>query len=218
MTLPFTIEQFLDVFVHYNTRIWPAQYALNGMALAIVALLVGGRTPTTARWVSALVAILWAWTGITYHWISFAPINPAAYLFGVLFLVQAGIFLWVGVARKGLQFQSPSRTRVAVSVGLIGYALVCYPLLGFLFGHRYPAAPTFGAPCPTVIFTVGVLFLLREPFPRRVLLIPILWAGIGGSAAFSLGVLEDYGLMVAGIAGIVLALLKPRRTSPGPAA
>ena len=98
-----------------------------------------------------------------------------------------------------------------VSVALISYALMVYPLLGVLFGHVYPAAPTFGAPCPTTIFTFGVLFLLREPFPRYVLVIPILWAGIGGSAAFSLGVAEDYGLIVAGLAGLALAFLKFRR-------
>ena len=87
MSTPFTLEQFLEVFVHYNTLIWPAQYALYGVALVVLALLVCGGTPTASRWVSALVAALWAWSGVVYHLVSFTSINPAAYLFGVLFLV-----------------------------------------------------------------------------------------------------------------------------------
>jgi|WetSurMetagenome_2_1015567.scaffolds.fasta_scaffold1055146_2 hypothetical protein len=33
MNLPFTIDQFLGVFISYNTSIWPVQIALNALAL-----------------------------------------------------------------------------------------------------------------------------------------------------------------------------------------
>jgi hypothetical protein len=38
MNLPFTVEQFLDVFARYNNAIWPAQLLLNLLALAVVFL------------------------------------------------------------------------------------------------------------------------------------------------------------------------------------
>jgi hypothetical protein len=63
------------------------------------------------------------------------------------------------------------------------YALVVYPLLGAALGHRFPAAPTFGLPCPTTLFTVGLLAFLRRPFPASVLVIPALWTVVGTSAA-----------------------------------
>ena len=33
MNLPFTAEQFFDVFRRYNESVWPAQLALNAIAL-----------------------------------------------------------------------------------------------------------------------------------------------------------------------------------------
>jgi Family of unknown function (DUF6064) len=57
--------------------------------------------------------------------------------------------------------------------------------------------PTFGLPCPTTIFTAGLL-LLAPPHSRSVAIVPIVWSLIGGSAAFVLGVTADYALPVAG--------------------
>ena len=98
-----------------------------------------------------------------------------------------------------------------VSAIAVAYAMVIYPLLGWAFGHVYPAAPVFGvAPCPTTIFTFGVLLLARPAAPAWLFVIPVIWSVIGGSAALLLGVREDFGLIAAGLAAI-LVLLFPRR-------
>lgn len=73
------------------------------------------------------------------------------------------------------------------ALGLLD-AMVVYPLLGALFGHAYMESPTFGLPCPTTIFTFGLLMFLVEPFPRLIFAVPILWAAVGSLAAFRLGV------------------------------
>lgn len=72
-----------------------------------------------------------------------------------------------------------------------------YPALGKLVGHDYPAAPTFGLPCPTTIFTVGILMLTTSGTPRLAYAAPVLWAAVGSSAAFLLGVYQDLSLVVA---------------------
>jgi hypothetical protein len=46
-------------------------------------------------------------------------------------------------------------------------------------------------PCPTTIFTIGVLCFLATPHPRYVLLTPILWSVVGTQAAFLFGVHQD---------------------------
>jgi hypothetical protein len=44
--------------------------------------------------------------------------------------------------------------------------MVVYPLLGIRFGHSYPRAPLFGvAPCPTTIFTFGLLLWATRSVP-----------------------------------------------------
>jgi hypothetical protein len=89
------------------------------------------------------------------------------------------------------------------------FALVLYPIIGYSVGHRYPNAPTFGLPCPTTIFTLGLLLFSVEPVSRRVFVVPLLWAAVGSLAAFQLGVAEDLGLLAAGIATVAVMLLSP---------
>lgn len=86
-------------------------------------------------------------------------------------------------------------------------------MLGFAHGQRYPAAPTFGAPCPTVIFTFGVFCLLPASIPRFAIAIPVLWACIGSYAAFGFRVHEDLGMIVAAITAIVVIHHATHRTS-----
>jgi Family of unknown function (DUF6064) len=61
-------------------------------------------------------------------------------------------------------------------------------------------------PCPVTIFSFGCLLLTTKPISRRVLVIPVLWAFIGGAAALPLGVWQDWMLPVAAVAA--LGLLK----------
>ena len=92
----------------------------------------------------------------------------------------------------------------------MAYALFIYPIIGLNLGHVYPAAPSFGVPCPTTIFTFGVL-LWAANVPRYLLFIPGLWSIIGFSAALTMGIREDIGLFVAAIIAVsILGVAKPR--------
>ena len=210
MTLPFTREQFFDAFTAYNEAVWPMQLALYALALAALALAFS-RGRHSGRVISVVLALLWAWMGVVYHLGFFRPVNPAAVVFGALFLAGAAVFAWEGGVRGRLRFQA----RSSLGYLLLGYALVAYPFLAVLFGHVYPATPTFGLPCPTTIFTIGMLALLRAPYPRHVFVVPVLWALIGLQAVFFLGVHEDLGLLAAAAAGAWLAL-QGRRTYEQP--
>jgi hypothetical protein len=77
MQLPFTVEQFFGVFRAYNEAVWPAQLFLLGLALAA---LIAALVPRT--WsgfiVSLILAFLWAWLAVAYHFLFFSRINPLA--------------------------------------------------------------------------------------------------------------------------------------------
>jgi hypothetical protein len=81
-----------------------------------------------------------------------------------------------------------------------------------MLGRAFPQIPTFGLPCPTTIFTIGMLAFLSSPFPRYVFAIPIAWALVGTQAALLFGIYEDLGLLAAGLAGLWLAIDAPART------
>jgi hypothetical protein len=64
-------------------------------------------------------------------------------------------------------------------------------------------------PCPTTILTIGFLLAVDRSLPRLVAVIPLLWAFIGGSAAFLFGVRADLMLLAAGVA-LAVDLIRPR--------
>ena len=203
MQLPFTIEQFYGVFREYNTSVWPAQILLVALAVVAVALVVVPRRWSGAG-ISSILAFLWAWLGLAFHLAFFTGINPGAYVFAGVSLAGAVIFLWQGVLRRKLEFRVVRGFRTAVGLVLIVFALIVYPVWSHYAGHLYPAIPSFGLPCPTTIFTVGMLAFLVAPYPRSPFVVPVLWCLVGVQAAFLLGVPQDLGLGVAGIVGIVL--------------
>jgi hypothetical protein len=198
--LPFTREQFVAVFVGYNHGVWPAQIVAYLLGMGIVVLLF--RPSRTAnRFIAAGLAAMWAWTGIAYHWTYFSSINKAASAFGALFLLQAALFVFVGTIRGGLRFGSSRAPLASLGWLFVAYAGVAYPLLGLWLGHSLSEIPMFGiTPCPVTIFTFGLLLLTAAPLARRLLVIPLIWSVIGGTAAFLLGIPQDWLLLVSAIA------------------
>jgi hypothetical protein len=210
MHLPFSRAQFFDVFAAYNTAVWPTQIVLACLALAMMAGIVA-RPAWSGRFVSFGLAALWAWIAIAYHLAFFWPINPAAPLFAAITLATAAIFLFHGL-RGSLHFERSRGARAASGWLLIAFALVGYPAVGVLAGHAYPASPTFGLPCPTTLFTVGLLLLAAPDFPRALAIGPLAWSLIGGTAAVLLAVPQDFALFLAAAACLYL-LAAPRRPS-----
>ena len=212
MGLPFTRDQFFEVFRRYNEAVWPAQWVLYAFACAAIMLAIRGK-PRDGRLISGVLATFWLWMAIGYHFTFFAAVNRAAIVFGALFGVQAVLFGAYGVWKGQLEFRPQADLAGITGMLLVAYALVGYPLLGAALGHRYPASPTFGVPCPTTIFTLALLLWARPPLPRALLAVPLLWAALGTSAALVLGVREDWGLALAGVlaAALLLGTLDERR-------
>jgi len=210
--MPFTQAQFFAVFVTYNNAIWPAQWLAYALGIVLTVVAWRGREGA-ARTVATALGILWAWTGVAYHWLHFASINPAAYILGAAFVLQAALLLVV--ALRPFAWRRARGVRRAAGLAAILYALLVYPLLGLVLGHGWPAMPAFGvAPCPLTLFTLGLL-LLAANAPLWLFAIPLLWSVIGGLAAWLLGVPEDLGLWVVGALTAALLLLSRRRLRQG---
>jgi hypothetical protein len=91
MNLPFTVEQFFEVFAAYNMAVWPAQFVLGILAVAL--LVIPFHSPEAAgRVVSFGLAFLWAWLGIAYHLAFFWAVNPLAPLFATISLAAGKQF------------------------------------------------------------------------------------------------------------------------------
>jgi hypothetical protein len=156
-----------------------------------------------------VLAALWLWGGLVYHATYFTSINPAAWGFAALFVGESGLLAWYGLRQRRMAFGTATGRARGLGIGLALYALV-YPALNILAGHTYPASPTFGVPCPTGIFTVGLLLTTANRPPIPVVVAPVLWAVIGGSAALVLGVATDYVLLAC---SVLLVLDTARKAS-----
>jgi hypothetical protein len=167
--------------------------------------------PARERVILTVLALLWAWNAAAYHFAFFTLINPAAYGFAALFAVQAVALAVAALRISGLRFSVQGGWRSFAGFALIAYAMVVYEVLAAWAGHGFLQGPLFGvAPCPTNIFTMGLFLMARGSALIWLSLIPLLWAVIGTSAAFLLGITED---LMLGLAGITLVVSLIRRSN-----
>ncbi len=136
-----------------------------------------------------------------------------AYIFGALFILQGELFMWKGVIQNQLSFQFLKTKKGIAGAVLLLFALLIYPLIGYSLGRVYPASPTFGLPCPTTIFSFGILLFIKGRCPVIILVIPFLWSIIGFTAAISLGITEDSSLLISAIVTGVFVFEKSKLTS-----
>lgn len=208
--MPFTIGQFLDVMKQYNLAVYPLQILFNILALVMIFFLFK-KSKLSSILISLGLSFFWLWIGIAYHLVFFTSINNAAYVFGAMFIVHGLIFFYFGVVKQTMQFELRKDWLGILGGIFILYALVIYPVLGLYFGHTFPANPTFGLPCPTTIFTFGLLLYMIKKVHWYLILIPFIWSLIGTSAAVNLTIYEDFGLGITGVVGSVVLLLTNKR-------
>jgi hypothetical protein len=209
MNISLTSDSLLRLFEDYNAAIWPMQVAAYLLGAFAVVLAVR-KTGYSARVIAAILAFLWLFTGVGFFIFGLAPMFAPAYLFGALFIVQAGIFL-AEVVRPRVSFGLGPGWSPIIGLLLIAFSVVGYPLLGLLVGHRYPRSPPFGlTPCPLVVFSFGLLLLASCRVPGRLVAIPLLWA-LAGVIPAAIGMVEDVAMVAAGVLGTALILARNAR-------
>ncbi len=212
MQIPFSTEQFLDVIKFYNEAFFPIQILFNILAFWCVYLLFTD-SHIKRKTLLGYLSFLWLWMGIAYHLTFFTSINNAAYLFGALFILQGILLGYYAFAGREITFRFQKTWYNVAGILFLFYALIAYPILGHNLGHAYPYSPTFGLPCPTTIFTFGLFLFAKNKVPTGLLIIPLIWSIIGFGAALNFTIYEDTGLLVAGVVGTAIIIIKNYRAS-----
>ncbi len=210
MTLPFTVDEFLAVFERYNRAIWPTQAFVYLAAAALLGWALRRPSRNAGVALTGLLAFCWVLTGAGYHLRFFRAISGVAIPAGVLFVATGLGFAWM-TARARLSFAWRRDGWALFGLALILYAMFGYPVVGKAVGQHLRSMPWFGvAPCPTSIFTFGVLLLASTRVPGWLLVVPAGWSVFATSAAVLLGITEDLALPVAAVGGTVGILLRNR--------
>jgi len=205
-------DALLELFSRYNPAIWPLQILSLVAAVGAIVLIAARPSRGTDRLVVGLLTAMWLFIGVVFQGVYVAEIDlTLAVVYAAAFVAQAALFVALGVVGERISFRI-ERTPAAVVGGLaVGYALVVYPLIGIALGHPYPEAPLFGAaPCPSTIFTFGLLLLARPPVPKVLLVVPLFWALVATPAAVGRGVLEDVLLLVTALVATALIVVRDR--------
>ncbi|MEO1255691.1 MAG: IS5 family transposase, partial [Bacteroidota bacterium] len=103
-----------------------------------------------SKWVGYGLAFIWFWAGVVYHLLFFTAINPAAYGFGAMFILQGAFFLR-GTAQDKLMFWHEKSLRNYVGIGLTIFGLLIYPLLAYILERELAKIISIGLPCPTAL-------------------------------------------------------------------
>lgn len=209
MKTPFTTEQFFSVFENYNSTVFPAQIIILLAGLFSLLVLFSKRSGKNQA-IGGLQAFLWIWMGAVYHIAFFSSINPPAFVFGALFILQGFFFFLETFTRKKLRFQFAKDLTGYLAVFFILFGTFIYPLISYFLAGAFPMTISFGLPCPTTIFTFGFLILARKNLSKYLVIIPTLWALIGTTAALNFGVYQDFMLLLTAIIAN-LVIFTPRK-------
>ena len=209
------MDDFYSTLQSYNEAFWPMMVATFLLGVAVVYLAYRKRD-NSDKAISAILSFLWVWSGIVFFILYFGPVDaeflgfvmPGVwYLGGVLFLIQGVLFLVFGVVKSSLYFRLSSDWLSFVGGLIVAYAMIIYPVVGFLTGYGYPRYPVFGiAPCPLTIFTLGLFLWSDRKTPIAAMLIPFIWGLMGVMPVLELNVWADVGELLASIVGFPLIL------------
>jgi hypothetical protein len=204
MNLSVDLDQLMSVFGSYNPAIWPMQ--VFAYLAGLVALYSASKqTRFSNNIASGILSFFWMWTGIVFCLFYWAPTYPAAYAFGILFIAQGLVFL-LNAIKPTLSYRAQRNKFTLIGGLFVAYAMVGYPLFGYLLGHVYPRSLPFGlVPCPTAVFTFGLLMMTDKRISWNVLAIPAIWSVCAVVPVVS-GIYEDAGLILAGLVCIPMLM------------
>jgi hypothetical protein len=204
--LMFSPRTYYRLFELYNLAIWPWQLLAIAGGLGVLALwLRGGRWH--GRAIAAILAAAWLWVAWAYLLVRFDTINWAARYFAAGFAAEAMLLIWSGLICDRLQMQRERWNAAKVSgLGLFGFALFVWPLIGLPVGRPIVQAEIFGvAPDPTAVATLGVLLGARR-IRWELMIIPLIWCAISAATLWTMRSPDFFLPLVAAALVIVIAI------------
>jgi hypothetical protein len=201
-------SDFVALFEQCNQAIWPIQLVGQlAMLVAIAMMFTSWRYARSA--IFGTLAPFCIFIEIVFQYTYLRPLYQPGKTFAGLWMAE-GMLLAFSASRPPRCFKRSTGWCAALGWLAIGYSLMGYPALGFLLRSSVLRIAWPGAfPCPTALFTLGVLVMEQGPLPKWMLVIPAFWA-IGGLVPFSWGIREDLGLVVFGMLIVVTIVSRDR--------
>jgi hypothetical protein len=216
------VDDFFNTLQTYNETFVP-MFIITFVLGIIAVFLAFRKSRNSDKIVAAILGFLFLWSGLVFFVLFFGSVDVEAfglrlsgmwYVSGFLFVAQGVLILFFGVIKSSLSFRCVRDMRGFAGALLVIYAMVVYPVVGFLTGFIYPRYPVFGiAPCPVTIFTFGLLQWSDKKVPLLVAIVPLIHALTGFLPILVYSIWADVGLFLSGVMGFPLILMRNRKLS-----
>lgn|GEM_PF-674778 len=205
--IPYSGEVYAYLLAGYSDAYIALEIAV---CLAGAALLLTGARATlmTCRIAGAVLAILWAWIGVGFYWLTYQPLNWAGFYFGWAALLQAVLILvW---SLPGGRFRPTARIAVFshwMGLAALILAALMGPFMRLLSEGSVTAIQAVGVtPLATVTATLALFLLNTTRIPFWLLPVPVILLVWDFIRAQVLGVVQDNVLLAAAAAVLVFLL------------
>lgn len=212
-----TTAEFLNSFREYYIAIWPVLVIIQILGVYTFYLLF--KKPVGySRFISLIIAFLWLWDGIVHQFLM-AVSPPSQHIpMAIMFIVQGLLILYHGSIRGNLNF-AYEKNKWTSRIGLffMVYAVVGYLIIQTIQGHPITEGGVFFSNiCPFDCFTLGLLMMSGNKTPKYIVIIPLIWAVVGGlTATFAWQIWEDIILAVAGVITASVVFFRKKEISQG---
>lgn len=202
--IPFSNEVYFSLFADLNQTFWQATWI--GYALAILVVVLAMKLPRIGnRLIPIILSVAWCWTGAVFYGQAMADIFWPAWIFKIVFLVQAAFLAGLAVIPKPLPLRMIADNKSWASGMIIAVCLIFFPLLAAQMGHAWPNAQLIGnAPAPIAVFTLAVLCLAPGPISKVLSVLPAVYVFLTAYLAFDLSIWEDFLLVLCGLAALAI--------------
>ena len=212
MELPYSTEVYFTFMAEYNAR-WTI-VVIGGAVFCIASLayiLFKGDAISVliSRLIGALLGLSWIWTGLVHQIGMMAELNFMAPIYGVAWLFEGAVLIWLSIRRDSLVFQVNAgfSSKLGALISVIG--LLIYPSILFFSDHELRALPLAGtAPEPTLLFTAGILLMAKNSKLYLAFFIPACGAVVSGLSAYLLGFHPDYIVFTFVLIALLVAVSK----------
>lgn len=210
--IPYDKDVLLAVIEQYNADLWPAH--LVALMLATLAILLTMRPRVQGgRFIAAILAAAWIWSGLVYLNNHYAELNWAGRFYAIALGLQAVWLLWIGALRDRLAFGTSRAPSAWVGLAAALFALAVYPLIDIATGAPWQQAQIVGLmPDPTALFTLGLLMTCAPRLPWISVAIPVAWLLWSGTWAWLMEAPERSVLAIFAAAAVVLGIALRRRS------
>mgnify|MGYP000120724792 CR=1 FL=1 len=213
MSLTASIKDLLNFIGQFNEKFFPWSIIIPGILIGIafnfVWLVYAHPSKTVNVALKSFIGIVYVIAGLETYSITLFVSIEVFYLAGaiIMWVVAVLFFMDIFLGKTDFNFsQMISKDVKIISLLLILWGTLIYPVVECLLGFTWPGMVFFGAECPTTIFVIGLL-IGSIPKTNKIIYVFLCIGAVFSGGVFGFqGAWFDIAYFASGIIGLIMFL------------